>query len=220
MFYARIGLLVLFSVQALSVAADAPELPSDFAKAPDGKAITEKDHAALGGGKIMVQLKSVKGSPVKQAVSIAVLEASPAAVYSVLLDYELHGKFMPYVKETKILGKEGGKTRVRYMLDFPWPVGNRFYVLRMFGETRQEEGAKIYVSRWAYEPGSGNVTDCYGSFEVVAYGQKKTLLRYTCFMDPGGSIPKWTLNLSTTRGVTKVIQNLRKRLNGKYSLNP
>lgn len=188
------------------------ELPAEYTKGPDGAALTEEDYEALEKLKILVHLKEVPGQAVKRARALALLDASPEAVFKVLRDFNTFENFIPYCKEVNVEHQEKDRYRVRFVLDLPWPLGNRHYVLNLVDRHETVEGKPVLVSEWTYIQGSGNINDTYGSWEMLAYGKDRTLVRYTVFTDPGGKLPTWVRNFSTTIAVPKVIKGLRKEV--------
>jgi len=217
----RFGLIsVVLVLAATAVRAQPQALPEAYSKAPDGKPLTREHRAALDRGDILVHLGAIKDSPVKKATAIALIDAEPKHVFAVLTDYNEFSRFMPYCKKVKLQKRKDEKSWVRFELDFPWPIGDRHYVLRMTDRREEVEGTPVLASRWTYEPGSGNINDSKGSWEILAYGPKRSFVRYTVFTDPGGSIPNWAGNKATEVAVPKVIQGLRKRAKAKAAERP
>ena len=214
-----IGLLCWLSlmqtVQSEATPAKTVSLPAEYAQSPSGKPLTEEQRAAIEHGEILVQLTIVQGTPVKRARAIALVDAPPEQVFAILTGYNEFPQFMPYCKKVEVQKKEGEPLRVRFELDFPWPIGDRRYVLRLTDRREDVAGKQVFISSWTYEPNSGNIHDAYGSWEVLSYDEVHSFVRYTVFTDPGGNIPNWANNMATEVAVHKVINGLRKRLNEK-----
>lgn len=174
---------------------------------------------AIEKGKVLVELSAVPQTSVKKAAAVALVEAPPADVFTVLTDYAEFPSFMPYCRKVEIQRKEGEQSWVYFSLDFPWPIGDRHYVLMLKDREELEDRATVFISSWTYEPGSGNINDSYGSWEVRAYGSGRSLVCYTVFTDPGGSLPSWASNAATEVAVPKVIAGLRKRVGEKGRRN-
>jgi len=215
---AFLGLMMMvFPAQTLAAPA---ALPAEYAQSPSGKPLTEKERTALGEGKILVHLTEIPGTPVKRATAVALVDASPESVFGVLTDYDEFPSFMPYCKKAQIQKKEGEQSWVRFELDFPWPIGDRHYVLRLTDRRDEVSGKPVLASRWTYEPDSGNINDTYGSWEVFCHEGSRSFVRYTVFTDPGGNIPNWARNVATDVAVPKVIKGLRKRATEKTTTAP
>jgi len=187
-------------------------LPDQYAQSPDGDAMTEKEQAALDGGKILVHLKDMPGTAIKKARAIALFDAAPEEVFAVLTDVEEFPNFMPYCKKAELQRQEDGWSWVSFRLHFLWPIGDRYYVLRLARQREVVDERPVLISRWEHVPNSGNIEDTYGSWEILAYDKGRSFVRYTVFADPGGRLPAWARNMATNIVVPKVIKGLRKRL--------
>lgn len=190
----------------------AAALPAEYAKAPNGEALTEEDYAALANGEILVVLEEIPDTPVKVATAVALVAAPPEQVFAVLSDRTEFPHFMPYCKKVEVKEKKGEWSRVRFELDFPPPIANRHYVLQLTDRIEEVSGTTVLTSRWTYEPGSGNINDTYGSWEVLPYEGNASFIRYTVFTDPGGKLPAWMRTMATKIAVPRVIKGLRKRV--------
>lgn len=180
--------------------------------APDGKPLNAKGRTELEKGDIFVNLTAIAGSAVKKSVAVALVDAPPESVFAALSDYPNFPAFMPYCKTVTVRKKEGNRSTVYFKLDFPWPIGDRHYELDLVDKQHEIAGKPVYTSTWTYVPGSGNINDSYGSWEVRAYDATRSFVRYTVFTDPGGTIPNWANNMATEVAVPKVIHGLRKRV--------
>ncbi len=203
--------VLLVTGTALILAAFAAE-PGTELLSPQGTALTEPERAQLERGEILVDLAAVSGTAIKRATAVAVVDATPSQVFAVLTDYDSFTQFMPYCRKVKVQKKNDEQTWVRFDLDFPWPIGDRYYVLRMKDKTVDTAKGSVLVNSWTYEPGSGNINDTYGSWEVRPYPGGKSSVRYTVFTDPGGNIPGWVANMASETAMPNVIKGLRKRL--------
>ncbi len=188
-------------------------LPAPFALSPAGKSLTDKETAALDAGDILTQLEEIPDKDVKKAVAVAIVDAPPEDVFAVLTDYANFTHFMPYCEKVEVRKRKGQRSRVRFALNFPWPLGDRHYVLELTDRVDEVDGVRVWASRWTYVPGSGNIDDAYGAWEVVSCGPERSLVRYTAFTDPGGKLPVWARNSATKVAIPKVIQGLRRRVN-------
>jgi len=102
-------------------------------------------------------------------------------------------------------------------LDFPFPIGDRYYKLHILHTIENTDNGKVFKSTWTYVKGSGNIKDTYGSWILEEYGQGKTLAIYVVCTDPGGSLPKWALNMATKFSLPEIIDRVRQRVkNPKY----
>jgi uncharacterized membrane protein len=219
----HIRFAVLLAVGGLLSAPFSVADSAEAFRSPDGKALTEEQQSALDRDEILVHLTAVSGTAVKKATAVAVVDASADQVFQVLTDYDSFTQFMPYCKKVQVQKADGEQSQVRFELDFPWPIGDRYYVLELTDRREQKGDSAVLASRWTYVPGSGNINDTYGSWEVWPYKGGKSFVRYSVFTDPGGRVPGWTANMATNVAVPSVIQGLRDRVrqvSKKESANP
>ena len=93
-------------------------------------------------------------------------------------------------------------------------------MLNLHDHRHEVAAKKVYTSSWTYEPNSGNINDSYGSWEVHSYDARRSIVRYTVYTDPGGTVPSWANNMATEVAVPKVINGLRKRAQEKSGGRP
>ena len=201
------ALLILANAQSSSV----QQTPSEDFLSATGNPLTKEERNLLEEGKVIVDLSGVAGSATKKSIAVALIDAAPEDVIGVLTRYDEFPSFMPYCKSTEVRKKEGEITTVYFALDFPWPIGDKHYVLELTDKRHDVAGKAVFVSSWKYKPGSGNIKDSYGSWEVRAYDADQTFVRYTVFTDPGGKMPTWATNMASEVAVPKVIDGLRKK---------
>lgn len=178
--------------------------------------LTREEQERLAKGEVIVYLKSVRG-PIKEGTAIGLIEVPPERVFKVITDNENFEQFMPYVKQSDVERvKEGSIINYQY-LDFPFPIGDRYYKLHVVHTIEDTDRGTFFRSAWTYVKGSGNIRDTYGSWILQEYGQGKTLATYVVCTDPGGSIPKWAQNFATKISLPKIIDRVRRRVkNPKY----
>ena len=97
------------------------------------------------------------------------------------------------------------------VLDAPFPVENRWYVIRV---THDESKAKehIYRRSWKLEEGVGNIDYAQGFWEFKPWQESlgSTLAHYEDQVDAGGSVPKWVTRLGATQTVPDFFRSLEK----------
>ena len=109
-----------------------------------------------------------------------------------------------------------GKKRVVYfysLLDFPWPVSNRWYIIKINrDETRMKE--HIYIDSWDLE--IGNLKTNQGFWQLEPFGEGDTKATYQLLIDPGGRIPKFFIDMGTRTTMPDVIRAVRKQAYKTY----
>ncbi len=91
----------------------------------------------------------------------------------------------------------------------PWPLGNRWYVLKVQWDESQA-ARHIYTSSWSLL--TGNLKENKGEWKVEPFGDQKTLLTYRVVTDPGGLAPKFLVEKITAQTLPQIIIAVRNRL--------
>ncbi len=168
------------------------------------------------GIKVFTRVKD--GSSVREVKAIGSIDAAPERVFKVIGDYDHYTEFMPYMRESKVVAREG-KTVYVYGYIAPPVVSNRDYTLKMTDET----AADVYKVSWvpANEKGpaprSGTVRLAIntGSWTFEPDENGKTTATYYLYTDPAGAIPTWMVNKANRDSLPDVLRAIRKRVKDK-----
>jgi hypothetical protein len=181
--------------------------------------------AALGGGSpvraqappaVAVETRAIPGRDVKEVTARGTIGAAPHVVRAVIADLERYPAFMPYVKESRVLGRDAGGAALNYQrLSFGIPfVDDRHYVIRV-SERRHRDGAgSSYAFVWSLvgalpdgvRAGAVRVSvnNGYWALRPVAGSPAATDVRYCVFTDPAGALPKWIVGMANTEAIPKL----------------
>ena len=140
-------------------------------------------------------------------------------IASTLKDHEKFRRWMPHVKESRVLSEEEAGSRVTYtQLDLPI-ISNRDYVLRVEEqEGRDEEGRETLQQRWS--PANDVLPERRGVvrllrnagswfFTAKADGSVHFVYRFT--VEPGGSIPGFLAGVGQTDAVMDTVRAVERR---------
>lgn len=166
---------------------------------------------------LTVETRAVAGSDVKEVRARGVVDAPPHVLRAVIADVEGYPAFMPYVKESRLLGREPAGDVLNYQrLSFGIPlVSDRQYVIRIVERRyRGGDGRLSYVFSWRLADGlppdatsdaiAVPVDRGYWDLRPQDAAGDRTDVRYCVFTDPGGSLPKWLVPLANSDAVPKV----------------
>jgi len=166
---------------------------------------------------VTVETRAIPGRDVKQVNAQGLIEAPPHVVRAVIADLERYPAFMPYVKESRVLGRDASGDMQNYQrLSFGLPfVQDRHYVIRITEREYREPGrGRGWVFVWRLEEGlpSGasasavrvSVNSGYWDLRPVAGAGSASDVRYCVFTDPAGSLPKWLVGLANTEGIPQL----------------
>lgn len=145
------------------------------------------------------------------------LKADAADVEAALTHYDRMTRFMPYVEESRVVGKsdDGGKL-VYTLLDFPFFLPSHDFVLNVHvDETVARDGQ--FHSRWAAEPDIVaekkdvvRVPVNEGEWIVRPTGEGKSHAIYRFAVNPGDEVPSWAEDFARKDGVVKVFKRVER----------
>ncbi len=192
--------------------AQSPPTSDEFLRGQGWECSAERDEPR-------VCSRAVAGVEIREVLVMAVMTAQPTSVYSVIADYARYPQFMPYVEKSEILKTEEDVVVVFQQLDFPWPISDRYYTIRLSADTRCAAQG-MYQVRWSLAPDSATLHTGEGeplrvntgswSLRPVDAGQR-TEVTYFVHTDPGGALPVWVINLANKVAAPKVIEAVRLR---------
>jgi hypothetical protein len=189
----------------------------------------------LSAGEMIVSVEDIPGRSAGLGRVTGVIDAPRDRVWKVICDYNEQKNFMPNILERFVIRPEALKLiktaspgdlakledklkdykteNVRGDLlytysrgDFPWPVPDKRYVLRI------ERDRDLYMIRSSMVLGQMNANET--SWELKPYGPdgSKTLATYQVVLDPGISMPRFAINMAANSALLNVIKAVRKRV--------
>lgn len=203
---------VLWAPGAHAEPPDFHEVPAALRTAPDRSPLTPTQRDALSARKILAQLVNDHGPEPWPGAAVAIIDGSPAEVFSVLRDYAHFSSFMPYVASATVDEHASNRWRVSYVVKGPLGIGDRQYQLDTFDEHERLDGVDVTISRFVYT-GRGNIKSSVGTWKLVPlWDAHTTFVRYESRTDPGGSFTQWLKRKVAAGGLTRVIEAVRKRV--------
>jgi ribosome-associated toxin RatA of RatAB toxin-antitoxin module len=167
---------------------------------------------------IKIYNRKVDRSSIREMLALTTIEQPAWRVFAAVTDYPNYPQFMPYVKESRVLRQEEGKSWVFQELDFPWPISNRHYTIELTADTTQSEQGHYSVfwslSETMLETPSGRGIQLKvdnGHWRFCAMGDSKTFVEYYINSDPGGLLPSWAVNQANTEAVPDVLKAVARR---------
>jgi hypothetical protein len=175
---------------------------------------------------LVIEARPQPGSPVKVLRAEGRIASPPSAVWGVVADVERSAEFIPYVKKSAVLSREGPGVTVAYQrLSFGairfLGVDDRDYVIRMVDEVGNAAAGRAVVRRrWtiADVPGPAVEGDVVrlkvnqGSWYLEPTAGEPgadTIAVYCLFTDPGGSLPAWVVNRANQTGIPDLFRAIR-----------
>jgi uncharacterized membrane protein len=169
------------------------------------------------GVKVFTREKS--GTEVREVQAMAAIDAPASRVYKVLQDLEHYKEFMPFVRESKVVSKEGNST-LFYSYIAPPVVANRDYTIRLQDQSNLDPVSGFYKIAWDAANDKGpaardgtvrvEVNKGHWLLEPTEDG-KQTYATYYVYTNPGGAIPSWLVNKANRDSVPDIFRAIRKR---------
>ncbi|WP_237078977.1 START domain-containing protein [Myxococcus xanthus] len=167
----------------------------------------------------VVKVRARPGSEAKDVWAEGELAASAADVQAVLRDVDAYRRWMPYVKESRILKDLPDEGQLTYTkLDLP-VVSSRDYICNVVLESRlAEDGSGVFAQRWQATPdaipqrrGTVRIRLNEGSWRVEPRGEEKSHAVYRFTVDPAGSIPGFLARMGQKDAVEDTFRAVEKR---------
>ena len=207
--------LLLLGILALAAAGE-----SEQARLERGEIVATRNR--VGGGILSGTARVIVAAPVEQ-------------VWAVLLDAGKFHEYMPRYLASDLVGgdvaeraralgwgraeleKAAAENRLKEwpgdtvffynVLDMPFPVSDRWYLLEMVRDNVS------HTIQWNMV--AGNMKENYGGWVLESAGPDRTLVTYFTCSDPGISLPNFMLDIGLKSALPGVVAGLRKRVMGQ-----
>jgi hypothetical protein len=173
--------------------------------------IPAADLRRLSAGEVLVTLRPTSDGGPREGIARGVIDAPPERVYRALTDWAHAEEWMPFVERSDATPQADGSVVSFQALDLPAPLGDRHYKIRARAGITEGK-SRVWRTRWSYVPGSGNVEDHRGSWELTAFGNGRTLAICHLYTDPGGSVPAWMMDRATRKSLPWIFNGLRQQV--------
>jgi len=188
-----------------------------FADEPQWEIATRKEG-------ITVFARKAEGQNIAEVKAIGLIQASPEAVWKILVDFDNYTQSMPYTEISRCLSREDNdKIFYFYTVLNPPVVSRRDYVLKLRDVSDWKEGKGFLKLSWTVAedadtrvpPTSGMVrlklSTGYWLLES-RQGGRATFATYYVLTDGGGTLPAWVINQANKTAAPNVILAVRKTL--------
>lgn len=161
--------------------------------------------------------RQVEGSGYAFYKANTTIDATMAQVGAVFRDVLAYPKWMPNVKETKVLKQYNANDMDLYfVLNFPWPTTDRDTVLASRTVVDQSTGIVDIHTENYEEPcipekeGFVRIPKLLQTFTMTYLDNHHTEVSYTIFMDAGGRLPVLAVDMDMKKAPFKSLTNLKK----------
>ncbi|MFL5320425.1 MAG: SRPBCC family protein [Myxococcaceae bacterium] len=164
---------------------------------------------------VIIRTRNLSGG-VTEFIAEGTLDASVQDIEDVLTRVELHPRFMPYVKESRVVGRgtDGGRL-VYVLLDFPFFFKSHDYVINVHVD-QSSRRTNEFRSHWSTEtdvvPEKDDVVRVplnEGEWVVTGEGPGRSHVLYRYAVNPGDKVPSWAEDFGRKDGVLKLFRRIQ-----------
>ena len=169
---------------------------------------------------IAVYTRKVKDEKFKEIRVVCELPGTTTQLINILQNIDDYKNWVYLTKEAYIIKKTNRSTIYYTKTDAPWPVEDRDLILELI--TEEAPGTKNLVIKAKslpnYIPSKRDLVRVPYSmalWNVEPLPNNRLKIDYTFSVNPGGDIPAWLVNMSSTIGPYSSFMNLRELMSGK-----
>jgi hypothetical protein len=204
------------------------------------KAARERNDESLRNGDVIVKIERIAGSSTRLGQVMGVIDAPRERVWLVIGDYNEQKNFMPNLLESFVIRPEAldlvrdaspedlaslesrlkeykcdevaGKVVYVYGAgDFPWPMPDKRYILKI------ERDPDHYTTHANMVIGQMKVNEAFWELEPYGTDGSKTLATYRILLDTGMPLPGFAINMAASSSLPEVIKAVRRKVkDAKY----
>jgi len=150
-------------------------------------------------GKIYTNLEKIHNT-LGVVTVIGKIDASIEIVWKLIQSD--NDKIYPDILEKQILNQEGNRIIKKSLLNFPWPLSDRWTVYD------EEINEKIFAKEWK-EIG-GDIKINRGAIRLFPYRNNSTIMIFKLSFDPGLKfVPEWAIELGMKYKAPSIIDRIR-----------
>lgn len=155
----------------------------------------------LEAGEIVATLTTdAAGDPV--GMSMGIIDAKPDRVWATLTDFGRYNDYYTGISSSEIRKREGKTQWVYFVIDFPWPLPDRWTL----NETHIDAGNRSFD----WKRVEGTVKKYEGVIHVFEWPGNRSLLRFVGVLDPGFPFfPRWLMAYFQAQSLPGVISGPR-----------
>lgn len=166
---------------------------------------------------IKVYTADAKSSKYKQIKVVGEFDGTPEKLIALFLDVPKQKEWVYGTKQAKLVKKISNNELLYYVeTSLPWPVSNRDVVIHM--KIDRNRTGNLYITTRdepnavAENKGKVRVSKFTGDWTVKVAGKNKLDITYLLFVDPGGTLPSWAVNLFISKGPYQTFSKLGEQL--------
>jgi hypothetical protein len=167
---------------------------------------------------IKVYTSLVPGSKIKAIKVVSTLDATPSELVAMVMDIKNSPQWVYHTKSA-VLVKQISPSELYYYseVNLPWPVANRDFVAHL--TATQDPDTKVVTIAGPVvqglvpeKKGIVRIAHSNGRWTITPTGNGQIDVEYSIFVDPGGDLPSWLVNMFATEGPLQIFRNLKLEL--------
>jgi ribosome-associated toxin RatA of RatAB toxin-antitoxin module len=174
-----------------------------------GPAGAAGEQARLERGEVVVSTAPSPAGPGQpRGVQAAILLDAPVAtVWDVMVDCPRAPEFVPGMRECRVLEHAADHETIRHRVKVSALLPEVTYVFR--ADYRKHETIDFVRT-------GGDLKEMEGHWTLTALdGGRRTLVRYSVYLDPGFLVPQWAVRRSLRHDLPELLRALRRRVAGQ-----
>lgn len=174
---------------------------------------------------IKVYTSLMPGSKIKAIRVESTMDATPSQLVAMVMDIKNSPQWVYHTKSA-VLIKQVSPSELYYYseVNLPWPVANRDFVAHLV--VTQDPDTKIVTiagpavaGMVPEKKGVVRIDHSNGKWTITPTGNGQINVEYSIFVDPGGDLPSWLVNMFATQGPLEIFRNLRLQLQKPFYKN-
>ncbi len=163
--------------------------------------LNPEDLKTIDDGKIITRISPSHNKDSWEVFSAGYVKKKKEDLWRILTEPEIFIKVYTEVLECSIIGRKEDTVHFRSVLDYPWPLQNRWIITKVI---QNKKNFRISSKRV-----DGSVADSESSWELKDY-KEGTLVKYRTFFCPGlKSVPDWVVKWASSKIVPRMVTRLR-----------
>lgn len=164
--------------------------------------------AKLADGDTYLSFSPVEGTDLKHAQIFGVVDAPIDLVWKVVTDYEQYEDFMPLILHSQVKWTRGSVVKLEMLFGLPAVIQPRYNIT-----VAMVHYPATYRVEWVYI--SGDIVDTFGSWNLKPFGDGRTEVVYSMFMDLSGTLVGPFAQLGSGVALPQAISALRSQVKEK-----
>lgn len=167
---------------------------------------------------VQVYTRKVAGTEIVKARAVTIIRQPMENINHVLEDINNRYLWVPYLKQSRVISKGSGTTRIEYShFEAPWPASDRDFVY-FHNKVHHDDDLIVYKARSTVVDTMPEQSDMvrgeifYSHYRLESMTENLTQVELVYHADPQGWLPDWIINIIQRALPYRMLLNLQNRL--------